>query len=77
EEKIETPKVEQEIKEQKEEKENILPDFLARFRKNQAVDAPIVEEVKPEEKTEEEKKEVIPIQDNDDDDRQVLSADKK
>ena len=53
EEKIETPKVEQEIKEQKEEKENILPDFLARFRKNQAVDAPIVEEVKPEEKTEE------------------------
>ena len=77
EEKIETPKVEQEIKEQKEEKENILPDFLARFRKNQAVDAPIVEEVKPEEKIEEEKKEVIPIQDNDDDDSQVLSADKK
>ena len=27
--------------------------------------------------SQEEKKEVIPIQDNDDDDRQVLSADKK
>ena len=81
EEKIETPKVEKEIKEQEDEKEKILPDILAKFRKSQALDDSMGEKTSPiqNETKEREVKPVVPRKDNDDedDDRQVLSADKK
>jgi len=82
-EKIETPKVEKEIREQKQEKANILPDCLARFRKNQEREKSPLQAAE-EKKEEGAQKEPVPVErdkgqeeSDDDDDRQVIAAEKK